>query len=143
MCGDGAIVRGLQSHGIECTHLSDIEPTGEVKWPIAAKMCVYDIDKCDADCFITNPPWPHRYQKGEPTLGFIRHLSAIAPTWMLLSADFMHNVYAAEVMDYCVKIVAVGRPSWMHNGSGGMENAAWYLFDQMHRGRPQFFARAA
>lgn len=67
------------------------------------------------------------------------HLSAIAPTWLLLSADFAHNKYFSQMT--CAAIVSVGRVSWMENGIGGKDNCAWYLFDKNHEGPPPFFRR--
>lgn len=97
-----------------------------------------DIDQALTG-FITNPPWDW-----EILSPLISHLSDIAPTWLLLNADLMHNRRMAKHMTHCVKVVSVGRVSWMNNGKKGFENAAWYLFDAgFECNQTQFYARAA
>ena len=94
--------------------------------------------------FITNPPWPRPGMHGEPTISIALHLSAIAPTWLLLSADFAHNRYFGRIASRCVKIVSVGRVKWIAGSSmTGKDNAAWYLFDGRHAGVTAFIGRAA
>ena len=71
--------------------------------------------------FITNPPWPETNRRGEPTLSILTHLSSLAPTWLLLPADFAHNIYFREVEGRCQRIVSVGRVKWIagtkHSGN--------------------------
>jgi hypothetical protein len=102
------------------------------------------IKRTKASVFITNPPWPSVRGRGQPTLDIIKHLSAIAPLWVLLSADFAHNVYFADVAASCVKIVSIGRVKWIEGSKNtGMDNCAWYLFDSKHQGSTAFIQRAA
>ena len=135
-CGQYELASHLGSNGHICEYGSDI----------ADGQNALDIETCHGSMFITNPPWPHPGQKGEPTLSIAKHLSSIAPTWLLLSSDFAHNVYFSKLADRCVKIVSVGRVSWMGNGVKGFDNAAWYLFDE-HAPRSMygtaFFGRSA
>lgn len=93
--------------------------------------------------YITNPPWPVTGAKGDPALGIIRHLAALAPTWALLPWDFMANAYFAEVARACVMVVPIGRVSWLNNGQGGKDNACWAKFDAAHDGPTRLLARAA
>lgn len=116
-------------------HLADL-------WPVGSWEAAYDIAprhgsvmKGDAlkmkdrpGLYITNPPWPRQGQRGEPVIGIAKHLSALAPTWLLLPWDFAANAYFAALAPICHMILPIGRVSWMGNGSGGMENSAWYLF---------------
>lgn len=123
-CGDGALIKELERHGHRCGFASDIEP---IYHPAAAK------DAMSLECLpdtittiITNPPWPQR--GGEPTVSLAAHLASLRPTWLLLNADFAHNLYFSKIARQCVKIVSVGRVSWSQNGVGGKDNAAWFQF---------------
>ena len=137
--GDGALVRALDTHwGYgTCTRATDIKP--QQSW--ITRQDAFDVSEClTSSINITNPPWPSR--RGQPTLDMILHLSAMAPTWMLLSADFAHNAYFKDVAGICDKIVSVGRVSWLENGIRGKDNAAWYRFAKNHIGATRFFGRA-
>lgn len=144
-CGDGDLVDHLAEGGHICTFAGDIEP-GVATWSYAETrdgLALDSLDLAECECIITNPPWPKPRTAGEPTLALIRHFSAIRPTWLLLAADFAHNVYAGEVLDYCQKIVSVGRVVWIPGtDQTGKDNVAWYLFDQSGaRGRTVFVGR--
>lgn len=53
----------------------------------------------------------------------------LAPTWLLLPADFAHNRYFAKVAYLCNQIVSVGRVRWIPDTKHvGYENVAWYRF---------------
>jgi hypothetical protein len=65
---------------------------------------------CEGECFITNPPYTWKIL--DP---LITHLSNMAPTWLLLPADMMHNIRMAPHMAYCEKVVSVGRVKWFGN----------------------------
>ena len=126
----------------------DIEPQGDMK----GRAGVYDVlmleanDFEGADAIISNPPWPWpSYMRGgqpegTPTIQIIEHLMAIRPTWLILSADFAHNVYFEPLAPYCSKIVSAGRVKWMAGTKNtGFDNAAWYLFDGKKKGKlPRF-----
>lgn len=128
-CGDGDLVRHLHSHGHCVSRATDISGGDEFD--------ALKIRECTAKMFITNPPWSW------PILGrIIPHLSRIAPTWLLLSADLMHNKRMSKNIAQCAKIVSVGRVSWMQNGTSGFDNCAWYLFDKNHVGGTVFIPRA-
>ncbi len=129
-CGDGALQQILESMGHRCQHRSDIEPQCS-----AAKINAMDLDFCASDVFITNPPYTWKIL--DP---LITHLSNMAPTWLLLPADMMHNKRMSPHMEYCEKVVSIGRVKWFGNQSG-MENSAWYLFDKEHTGDTKFYAR--
>lgn len=138
--GDGALVR----------HLDALWPGGRLQLASDLEPQATGIERLDAlsltwrpDFYITNPPWPVIGTKGEPALSIIVHLMGLAPSWMLLPWDFGANVYFREVQRACVRIVPIGRVSWMGNGQGGMDNAAWYLFDGRHTAGPLLHARAA
>ena len=137
-CGDGLLITHLERLGHTCAWASDIEPTGP--WQAGeTTVVVEDAAELSEDWlddevshFITNPPWPRaRGHNGEPTRAIIEHLSSMRPTWVLLGADYMHNRYAQDTLHYCAAIVSVGRVKWMPGSAHmGMENCAWYKFDQ-------------
>jgi hypothetical protein len=138
--GNGALVGHLEAAG-HCLGLaSDIHPMADD----IEKFDALSIDRCNGDMFITNPPWPEPNRRGEPALAILLHLSSLAPTWLLLPADFAHNVYFREVEPRCQKIVSVGRVKWIPGTKfSGKDNAAWYLFDEAHRGSVTFHGRLA
>jgi len=121
--GDGALITHLESFGHNCVYASDIEP----KAALIKKKNVFDIDINTAknfQCFITNPPWDRKILHG-----VIERLSAIAPTWLLFDADWMHTKQSIPYMDYCSHIVSIGRVKWFPLSPGvGKENCCWYRF---------------
>lgn len=132
--GRGALVRHLEGLGYHCGLACDYDPPKGLPARDAMTLTATDLAACSH--IITNPPWPRaRGAKGEPTIGLIRHLSGLKPTWLLLAADFAHNDYAIECLSYCAKIVSVGRVKWIPGSKHiGLDNAAWYLFDRAHKG---------
>jgi hypothetical protein len=77
-CGDGALVRHLESFGLHSVYAGDIA-TGQD----ALARDSYG----DADAIITNPPYTRELMRR-----LIAHFREIAPTWLLLPADWMHNL---------------------------------------------------
>lgn len=141
--GDGRLVQHLESYGHKSYYASDIEP--QVEW--IAEKNAYDFAFAQytfANCFITNPPWSTKSKDVstgkqlssdmQPLHRIIDNLSNQLPTWLLMPADWMHTKQAKVYLDYCVKIVSVGRVKWIEDSSGtGKENCCWYLFDQRKR----------
>tara|TARA_R110000822_G_scaffold82279_2_gene194747 strand:- start:5 stop:520 length:516 start_codon:yes stop_codon:yes gene_type:complete len=116
--GNGALIDHLEKHGRNCRLAIDIVPQrDDIGWGNA-----FDISGCLGDCFITNPPY-----KWEILDKLIPHLYRMAPTFLLLPADMMHNIRVAPHMEHCLKVISVGRVKWFGNVTG-MENSAWYLF---------------
>ena len=88
---------------------------------------------CDfprADFIITNPPWARKQDGTGPLHEMIERFRMIAPTWLLIDADWAFTAQARYFMRYCSKMVVVGRVSWADNGVGGKENCAWYRFGE-------------
>lgn len=130
--GDGALLRHLEKHGHSCEGASDIEPLGDF-----CHLDLFDTKMfCHGEMFITNPPWTR-----EILHPLITHLSDLAPTWLLFDSDWAHTKQAIPFGERCVKIVSVGRVSWMGNGVSGFDNCSWYLFDKNHLGATRFFWR--
>lgn len=129
--GDGALCDHLFHNGCEIMAATDIMPMHQN----VGKMNVFDytLDNTPPiNYFVTNPPWPELRKNGEPTVSIIDHLRQIAPSWMLLPADFMHNVSASKLMGFCGGIISVGRVKWIADSKNeGFDNAAWYLFGRL------------
>lgn len=130
--GNGALVDVLEKYGYDVAAMSDIEPQESR----INEMDAMQIELCEADIFVTNPPY-----KWEVLSPLITHLSGIAPCWMLLPADMMHNKRMGPHMKDCAKVVSVGRVKWFGN-QAGMENSAWFLFDGEFSGVTKFYGRA-
>jgi len=128
-CGDGALVRHLESHGLRCTYAGDIS-TGQD---------ALALDQYDADAIITNPPYERKLM--HPLIG---HFARILPTWLLLYADWASTKQAAPFMRSCSDIVPVGRLRWIEGTTmSSMENFAWYRFDACHVAGPIFHTRGS
>jgi hypothetical protein len=121
--GDGFMAAFLSLHGHDCVDAYDIKPMR----PLKARASALHLPVRRADRFqltspgaleITNPPWSC----------LDRVLDHLRESWLLLSADWMHTQRAQPYLPRCSLIVAVGRVSWMHNGKGGYDNAAWHRF---------------
>ena len=127
-CGDGALVRYLESFGLRCVYAGDIA-TGQD----ALALDHYGT----ADAIITNPPYTRELMHR-----LIAHFQRIAPTWLLLPADWMHNLHAAPFLPSCTDIVSVGRVRWFEGTKmSSMENFAWYRFVAHHSAGPILHAR--
>ena len=126
--GDGDLVRHIECFGLRCVHSGDIRD---------GQDALGRNDYGGADCIITNPPWSrdvlHR---------LITHLQNIAPTWLLLDADWKQTRQAAPYLPHCSDIVAIGRVKWIEGSKHtGKDNACWYKFDSRHTAGPVFHWR--
>ncbi len=132
--GEMALIRQLEAAGHTCYWGSDIEDrnTPTVVSGAWVKSGVTEIDALQvttplqlADCIITNPPY-----KKEILFPMIEHFIKQNQTWLLLNADFAHNVGSAPLLKHCSKIVSVGRVKWIPDTKdGGKENSAWFCFE--------------
>ena len=98
-CGDGALVRHLESFGLRCVYAGDIA-TGQD----ALALDTYG----DADAIITNPPYTRPLMHA-----LISHFARILPTWLLIETDWASTKQAAPFMPSCSDIVSVGRLRWI------------------------------
>ena len=128
-CGDGALVRHLESFRLRCVYSGDIA-TGQ-------DALVRD-SYSDADAIITNTPYTRELMRK-----LIEHFLRTAPmTWLLLPADWMHNRHAGPFLPSCTDVVSVGRVRWIEGTKmSSMENFAWYRFDVHHSAGPILHAR--
>ena len=133
--GDGRLIEHLESAGHQCVWASDVEPQSER----VSSLDVRDIKGFCTDLYITNPPWERGLLHQ-----IISHLSALAPTWLLFDADWMHTRQSAPFIPHLRKIVSVGRVKWIPDSPfTGKDNCCWYLFDQTADAPAQFIGRAA
>lgn len=127
---DGYLVGDLQKHGMICTYEGDIV-TG-----LDALSHRFE-DDAQFDAIITNPPW-----RRDILHAMILRFQAIAPTWLLLDADWAHTKQSGPYIDQCSHIVSVGRLIWMPGTKmTGKDNCAWYRFHSQHVGGPRFIGR--
>ncbi len=135
--GDGRLVNHLSEltagSGL-CVHKSDIEPQAPdvLRLDAMGLLAIEDVDFC-----ITNPPWDTDFLHP-----FLEWYATQMPTWVLNKADWMHTKKSAEYMQYCKKVVSIGRVKWIEDSkSTGMDNSCWYLFDYHHEGPTEFYGR--
>ena len=103
-CGDGALVRHLESFGLRCVYAGDIA-TGQD----ALALDTYG----DADAIITNPPYTRELMHR-----LIAHFQRIAPTWLLIDYDWSATKQAAPYMPHCSDIVILPRLKWFEELEG-------------------------
>jgi hypothetical protein len=126
-CGDGDLVRHLESFGLRCVYAGDIRHGQDA----------LAVNSYDGDAIITNPPFRRDW-----LMPMIEHFRAIAPTWLLMPADWPHTKYAAPVMRTCSDIVSIGRVKWFPNSDAtSKDNFAWYRFHSSHTSGPVFHGR--
>jgi hypothetical protein len=126
--GDGDLVRHLESFGRRCIWQGDIRSGQDA-------LAVDSYGPVDA--IITNPPWSR-----EVLHRMIAHFSRIAPTWLLLDAEWKETKQAAPYLPSCSDIIAIGRVKWIAGSKHtGKDNCAWYRFDAKHASGPVFHGR--
>jgi hypothetical protein len=127
-CGDGRLVRHLESFGLHCCYSGDIA-TGQ-----DALAC---IDYGAPDVILTNPPFSGLCQ-------LIPHFMRIAPTWLLLPIGFAVNKRDAPFLATCTDIVPIGRVRWIEGTKDvSKDDFAWFRFLQSHRTGPHTHPRGA
>ncbi len=123
--GDGRLVAWLHFMGLECAHAGDIDMGRDALTDPA-------LDEVRFDAIISNPPykWPLLQL-------LIRRFMRIAPTWLLLEADFQHNLRFNEFQPHCSDVVPIGRVKWEPGSENeGKTNYAWYRFHIQHTRGP-------
>jgi hypothetical protein len=132
--GELDLVRHLEDAGHICVQAFDIE----IRAAGVAQDDAATAELHEGAVVVTNPPWAWAM-----LAPIIENLSRQLPTWLLLDADFAHNVRTAPFMARCSAIVPVGRVQWIPgSGQSGKQNAAWYRFEA-HPCATIFHARTA
>jgi hypothetical protein len=126
--GDGALIRHLESLGLRCVWRGDIR---------SGKDALSFDSYGDAPIIITNPP----HSRG-PMHRLIQHFQGIAPTWLLLDADWMQTRQASPFLGSCSDVVPIGRLKWIEGSPHtGKDNFCWYRFEAGHTGGCIFHSR--
>jgi hypothetical protein len=87
--------------------------------------------------FITNPPYWGQSAELHP---LIENLARQAPTWLLMSADWLFNKSSGPLMPRLHRIIAVGRVKWIPGSPFvGKDNCAWMLFGREREGGAALF----
>lgn len=78
------------------------------------------------DLIVTNPPFTRSI-----LMPMLSHFITLKPTWLLLPADYMHNIYFGDAMRKCQKVVSVGRLQWIKDSEhSSADNFCWYFWPQ-------------
>jgi hypothetical protein len=127
--GEGALRRALEGAGHRFVCGFDL--------PIDAREHHYGAKP--GEVFITNPPYWGRPRELHP---LILNLSDQAPTWLLMSSDWLFNKTSGPLTKRLRRIVAIGRVKWIPDSPHvGKDNCAWLLFDRPSRGLRFFIGR--
>jgi hypothetical protein len=127
-CGEGDLIRHLESFGKRCVYAGDIA-TGQ------DALAADSYGACDS--IITNPPYTRELMHR-----LIEHFARISPTWLLLDSDWAQTKQAAPFLPSCSDIVPIGRVKWIADSRfSGKDNHAWYRFDSRHTAGPVFHWR--
>tara|TARA_R100000541_G_C1855632_1_gene78359 strand:- start:70 stop:609 length:540 start_codon:yes stop_codon:yes gene_type:complete len=136
--GDGRLIRHiteLTEGTAECIYASDIEPKAD-NIRCADANSLYFGGYGTIDYMITNPPWDRKILHP-----MIEHWLEICPTWLLFDSDWVHTQQSAPYIEYCSKIVSVGRVKWIEGSKGvGYDNCCWHLFD-INAKRTEFYGK--
>jgi hypothetical protein len=129
-CGDGRLIRHLESHGLVCVYSGDIA-TGQ--------DALAGDNYSAPDRIITNPPFTRLVLHQ-----LLPHFLKIAPTWLLLEMGFATNERDALFLAACTDVIPIGRVRWIEGSKHmSMENFGWFHFQQDHRTGPRLHLRGA
>jgi hypothetical protein len=127
-CGDGRLVRHLESFGLVWVYAGDIAD---------GQDALARDDYGDIDAILTNPPHTH-----EVLAKLLPHFIRIAPTWLLLPMDFASNARDAVFLAASTDVVPFGRVRWIDGTKDvSKDNFAWIRFQQDHRDGPRIHPR--
>lgn len=114
--GEGELIKLLEEQGKICVYSGDIT-RGQDAFDL-------DMDILRARTIITNPPWTRNILHP-----MIEHFCKYTESWLLFDADWAHTKQAIPYLDYCRRIVSVGRVKWFPDSDAtGKDNCAWYNF---------------
>lgn len=121
--GNGDLVN-LIGNIAKCVNYSDIT-SGTDALTIDAAYCK------NSDLIITNPPWSRDKKNDYILHKLINHFRTLKPTWLLFDADWMHTKQSTELMQYCSKVISIGRLTWIEGTTtSGKDNCCWYKFEK-------------
>jgi len=133
--GNGTLSMTLVRCGMKCVGQSDLFPQSmAVKQLDARKLDREQLN--GADAIVTNPPWERKLMHE-----LIEHLRSLAPTWLLLDADWLFTQQAAPFLRKASVIIAIGRIKWFPGSAhDGFDNHVWVRFEA-HDMLPVFIGR--
>ena len=126
-CGEGDLVRHLESFGLHCAYAGDI----------ATGQDALAIDSFGGVPPITNPPYD-TVNRRKLMHELILHFMRAAPfAWLLIDYDWSATRQAAPFLRHCTDIVIIPRQKWIEGSKNtGKDNHAWYRFDINHTAGP-------
>lgn len=125
-CGNGDLVRHLESFGLRCTYAGDIVNGSNA----------LDVERFN-DPPITNPPFSRHMTP--VLLKLIRHFLDRAPfTWLVLPLDRLSNKNMRPFLPHMTDVVVAGRDKTLQNGGSGYGNLIWIRLNCAHTGGPVF-----
>jgi hypothetical protein len=133
--GDGTLINHLTNYA-NCVGCSDIQPNAENI--LKKDMFSLTIDDIQCDTILTNPPW-----KREILHPMLEYFIGLKKRQILLfDADWKHTIQSSQYMDYCEKIISIGRLKWIEKSKNvGKDNCCWYIFNYQKVGQTIFVKR--
>ena len=122
--GQGHLIRHLEQYGHRCASAFDADE--RQFYPVLDALHLQYHNLAGAQTIITNPPWSR-----DLLHPMIERFASLVPTWLLFDADWAYTKQSGPYMDYCHRIIAVGRVKWIEGSKmTGKDNCAWYMFDR-------------
>jgi len=122
--GDGDL-EDLLMDVATCKWRSDVRGTVESSKVMDA-MSLTKSDLQGIDLIVTNPPFTRSV-----LMPMLDHFITLKPTWLLLPAGHMHNVYFGDAMRKCSKVVSIGRLKWFKDSKfSSTDDFCWYFWPQ-------------
>lgn len=121
-CGDGTLIRHLESYGLVCRYRGDR----------ANGHDALEIENF-SETVITNPPW-ERTDMHRLISHFLRTADV---TWLLFDAAWAHTKQSRKLILSCTHILPIGRLKWIPGSRDvGKDDVAWYRFQRGHTAGP-------
>ena len=128
-CGEGDLIRHLESFGLElCVQRATSAPA-RTHWRL-----VHYGDARNHQSALPTPPHTRKTMHA-----LIRHfLRSGITVWLLIDTDWAFTQQAAPFLPACTDVVTIGRVIWIDGtDNGGYDNFAWYRFDADHTDGPR------
>jgi hypothetical protein len=122
--GEGDLIRHLEAHGLRCVYAGDF---------VTGQDALAHSSYGGADAIITNPPFTRPVMHA-----LITHFQRIAPTWLLIEADWLFTQQAEPFLPHCSEVVRIGRVQWEPGSKHtSLDNYVWARFDVRHATGPK------
>jgi hypothetical protein len=133
---DGRLIDHLTKAGGTCIGAWDIATRrSDIKKRDALTLTRADVP--NGTLIITNSPWEravlHR---------MIAHFASLAPSWLLIDANWLNTVQAIPFIDRLHAYQPIGRVRWIEGTSmSGKDDAAWFLFGKSKPAPAKLYSR--